>query len=146
MLISSKPSTSKTTSSKSSPYPRAYPSTCTRMSCRWAGSSWRRDSTSAPLPQEGLDGAVDRLLVGDLGEGHVAVGPQVVAQVLDELAGAVGALHLAVAEEVHRREQVGLEQVDAEAGVVGAPVVAVGEVEGVDVPLRAGVVGLDDLL
>jgi hypothetical protein len=71
---------------------------------------------------------------------------EVLAQVLDELPRAVGALDLAVAEHVHLRQQLALlEQLDAAHRVVHRPVVAVGEVERVDVPLGRGVLGVDDL-
>ena len=65
---------------------------------------------------------------------------EVLLQVLDELAGAVGALHLAVGEHVALGQELGLEELDAGERVVHRPVVAVGEVEGVDVPLRGRVV------
>src|SRR5271167_4105303 len=122
------------------------------MSWRWAGRrlscmGWSRlkvparkaAGRSLPLAEELLDAPVDGILVGDLGERHVLGGPDRVAEVLDELAGAVGALHLPVAEQVHDRQDARLQDLDAEAGVVGAPVVAVGEVEGVDVPGRRAV-------
>src|SRR5882724_11141026 len=105
------------------------------MSLRWGG---RRVSlfsfTLGALPQEVLDGVVDGVLVGDLRERHVLDAVERLAQVLDELAAPVRALDLPVRELVHLGEDLALEQPDAGARVVGAPVVSVGEVEGVDVP------------
>ena len=63
--------------------------------------------------------------------------------VLIELAAAVGALHLPVAEQVHLRQQPLGQDLDAVRDVV-APVVAVGEVEAVDVPLVRRVALGDD--
>src|ERR1700738_5138518 len=104
------------------------------MSLRWGG---RRVSlfsfTLGALPQEVLDGVVDGVLVGDLRERHVldAVNPR--ARALGELSAPVRALDLPVRELVHLGEDLALEQPDAGAGVVGAPVVPVGEGEGEDV-------------
>ena len=62
-----------------------------------------------------------------------------------ELSGAILAGDLAVAELVGPGDQLGLEEVEADAGVGLGPVVPVAEVERVDVPVVDGVVGLDDL-
>src|SRR5262249_25004501 len=91
-------------------------------------------AASAPLPEEVFDGGVDRVLVGDLAERDVRRLTDVLAQVLDELPAAVRRLDLAVGELIHVREDLGLEQVDAQPRVVGRPVVSVAEVKGVDVP------------
>src|SRR5215813_3264006 len=100
------------------------------MSLRWGGSRVSLFSfTLRALPEEVLDGAVDGVLVGDLGERDVLHAVEGLAQVLDELAAAVGALHLPVGELVHLGEDLALEQADAGAGVVRAPVVSVGEME-----------------
>src|SRR5467141_618494 len=112
----------------SRPKPRAYPSISFLMSDSRGGSCVSR-FTLAPLPEEVLDRIVDGVLVADLGKGHVLHRVEGLAQVLDELTAAVGALHLAVGELVHLGEDLRLEQVDAGASVVRAPVVAVGEVE-----------------
>ena len=70
---------------------------------------------------------------------------EVLAQILDELARAVRALDLAVGEHVHARQELLLQELDARERVVHRPVVAVGEVERVDVPLVRRVVVVDDL-
>ena len=70
----------------------------------------------------------------------------VVFQFPNELAAAVGAFDLAVAEEVDFRQQVALQQVDAAIGVAARPVVAVGEVEDVDVPQFLRILLFDDLV
>jgi hypothetical protein len=54
-------------------------------------------SSDVPLPEELLDGADDGVLVADLARHDALVLAEVLAQVLDELARAVRALDLAVA-------------------------------------------------
>src|SRR5919198_5313771 len=119
------------------------------MSWRWAGrfvllSRIPGIDPSLPLAEELLDAPVDRVLVGDLGERHVLLRPDGLAQILDELARAVRALHLPVAEQVYDGQDAVLQQLDAQARVVGAPVVAVREVERRDVPRRRTVLRVDD--
>ena len=81
----------------------------------------------------------------DLRDHQAVVLVEVLVEVLDELPRAVGALDLAVAEEVHLGEDVRLQELDALDGVVDRPVVAVGEVKRVDVPLRGRKIVLDHL-
>ena len=67
------------------------------------------------------------------------------AQVFDELARAIRTLDLPVAEHVARRDDLFPQELHALHRVVRGPVVAVGEVERIDVPLALGIVLLDDL-
>src|SRR5437763_1138372 len=62
--------------------------------------SWPWIVSSASPPQKLLDGIVDPVLVTDLGEREVRYVLESLFQFPVELAGAVGALDLAVAEEV----------------------------------------------
>ena len=80
--------------------------------------------------------AEDRLAVRDAADHHVLVVVDQLVDVLEELAAAVGRLDLTVPEQVQLRQHLLGQQLDA-LGHVVAPVVAVGEVEGVDVPLRS---------
>ncbi len=64
---------------------------------------------------------------------------------VDEVAGAISAGDLAIAEEIGGGEDVFLEEAAAFAGVGFGAVVAVGEVEEVDVPLVGVVVGVEEL-
>src|SRR5579862_5167402 len=84
--------------------------------------------------QELLDRTQNRLAVRNPARDHVVLLLQKLRDVLVKLAAAVGALDLAVAEQVQLRQQRLLQELNAVRAVV-APVVAVGEVEGVDVPL-----------
>ena len=95
--------------------------------------------------EEFLDRLVDPVLITDLGQGQVRHVLEGFFQFSVELARAVGALDLAVAEEVALGQELVAQEADALA-VVLAPVVAVGEVEDVDVPVGRGVVGVDDLV
>ena len=70
----------------------------------------------------------------------------VVFQFANELTAAVGAFDLAVAEEIHLGQQVVLQEIDAAVGVAARPVVAVGEVEDVDVPQILRIFLFDDLV
>src|SRR5690242_3800487 len=83
---------------------------------------------SAPGPEKLLDRPQDGVAVGDAAGHDVVALAEHLVDVLVELAAAVGALHLPVAEQVHPRQQLLVEQLDAVRDVV-APVVAVGEVE-----------------
>src|SRR5579859_3644107 len=102
-------------------------------------------SLSRPLAVKLLDGSDDGVLVADLARDDALVLAEVLSQVLDELPRAVRALDLAVSEHVHARQELVLHQLDAEERVVHRPVVAVGEVERVDVPLVGRVVVVDEL-
>ncbi len=75
----------------------------------------------------------------------VLVLAQHLVDVVEELAAAVGAFHLAVAEQVQLGQQLLGQDLDAVRDVV-APVVAVGEVEGVDVPLVRRIAGWSMIL
>lgn len=66
-------------------------------------------------------------------------------QDIDEGAGAVGAGDLAVADHVALRDEAFLEEFDAGLVVGFGGVVAVGEVEAVDVPFGGGVVLVDEV-
>ena len=65
---------------------------------------------------------------------------------VDEISAAIGAGDLAVAKHVAGREKLLLEQLHAIAAVGFAAVVAVAEVEEVDVPFIGRIVGLEQLL
>src|SRR5262245_1382609 len=112
-------------------------------------SSWRRAraggrlAMSASPSEEVLDGLMDAVLVLDLRERHAFVGADGLAQVDEELAGPVRALDLSVAEQVEMRQELLSQQSDALLGVALGPVVAVREMKGVDIPVVAGVVLVD---
>src|SRR6185503_7251092 len=137
-------SSSKTTSKKSSPALRAASSMMTAWYFRAGGRSLRSftAASSAPLAQEGLDRVGHVAAVVDAGGHEDLLVAERRVQVLLELARAVRALHLAVAELVHARQDLVAQDRDAELGVARRPVVAVGVVERVDVPvLRAVALG-----
>src|SRR5262245_35148808 len=100
---------------------------------------------SSPSAQELLDRPKDRLAVGNPAAHDVLLRALQLVDVLVELARAVRALHLPVAEQVDARQELLLQDLQAVRDVV-APVVAVGEVEGVDVALVGQVAGGDDLV
>src|SRR5262249_513982 len=81
----------------------------------------------------------------DFRQGEVFLILEGLLELAVELARAVGAFDLAVAEEVALGQELVAEQVDA-VPVVLAPVVAVGEMEHVDVPLHLAVLIVDDLM
>ncbi len=64
-------------------------------------------------------------------------------EVVGKAPRAVKRAHLPVAKQVHLGHQLLLEQLDALAGIAAAPVIAIREVEGVDVPLCGGVALVD---
>src|SRR5690606_3736607 len=101
-------------------------------------------AASAALPQKLLDRLQDRVTILDLRE-HQVVRLHVPLQRVQELAAPVPALDLAVAEQVAHRQQALAQQGETLLVVAAAPVVAVGEVEHVDVPRIGRVVPLDDL-
>src|SRR5580704_3765667 len=113
------------------------------MSDRYGGSEAK--VSLLPLPQEVADRLHDGVLALDLRDHQAVVLVEVLVEILDELAGAVRALDLAVAEQVHLWQDLRLEDVDALDRVVDRPVVAVGEVKRVDVPLRRGEIVVDHL-
>src|SRR5688572_13567464 len=96
-------------------------------------------AASAALPEEVLDRLQDPVPIGDLRGDHPLVAGELLVEVLLELARAVRAAHLAVAEDVGVREDLLLQELDAALGVAPRPVVAVAEVERVDVPRRGRV-------
>src|SRR6266850_2040139 len=93
---------------KSRPYPRAYFSISWRARSRSGVRFIGRPSP--PLAQEVLDRLQDPVAVGDLRGDHALVARELSVEVLLELARAVGAAHLSVAEDVAAREDVLLEQ------------------------------------
>src|SRR5665213_1329527 len=95
--------------------------------------------------QEVADRLHDGVLALDLGDHQAVVLVEVLVEVLDELAGAVGALDLPVTEQVHLGQDLRLEDVHTLNGVVDRPVVAVREVKRIDVPLRRRKVVVDHL-
>src|SRR5690606_18363331 len=101
-------------------------------------------AASAALPEKLLDRLQDRVPILDLRK-HQVVRLHVPLQRVQELTAAVPALDLAVAEQVAHRQQAFAQQREALLVVAAAPVVAVREVEHVDVPLLRRVVPLDDL-
>src|SRR5258705_11998254 len=70
---------------------------------------------------------------------------QMFVEHVDEVSGAVGAGHLAIAEEVADGEQLFLHDFDAIAAVGLAAVVAVTEMEEIDVPLIRGIMLVKEL-
>src|SRR5215831_4339655 len=107
------------TGSKVSPWPRASSSMRSRARWTWTGSL---GPMSAPLPQEGLDRFHDAVLAVDLA-GHQRLAlVEVLLQVLDELAAAVGTFHLAVGELVDHRKQGFAEDLHADLRVASSPV------------------------
>src|SRR5690606_23591116 len=107
-----------------------------------AGWDWR---ASFAFADEVLDAVHDRVAVPNFTGDDALVRREVFSEVLDELSGAVGALHLAVREHVHARQDLALHDVHAGEGVLHRPVVAVREMERIDVPLFARVVLVDEL-
>src|SRR5580765_8420890 len=87
----------------------------------------------APSAEEFLDRVVDAFLVTDLRQRQVRLFVECLFQLAIELPRAVRALDLTVAKQVALGQELVAQQADALA-VVFAPVVAVGEVEDVDVP------------
>src|SRR5271157_642317 len=113
-----------------------------------ARSRHRCDSSSigsASPSQKLLDRIVDSFLVTDLGEGEIRDFVEGFLELAVELARSVGALDLPVAEEVALGQELVAQEADAVA-VILAPVVAVGEVEYVDVPVDGGMGLVDDLV
>src|SRR5215831_15154500 len=105
---------------KSRPKERAISSIfCCSARRYWGSAVLRANSvTSLALSQELLDGAHDRVLVPDLaGDEAILLGEEL-AQILDELARPVGALHLAVAEHVDLGQKLLLQKLDAGERVV----------------------------
>src|SRR4029079_12221696 len=101
-----------------------------------AAREWScRFPESSALPEEFLDRVVDGLSVFDLRGHERFLFAELFFQVLDELAAAVRAFDLAVAEQVDARQDVLAQQPDAFLGVATAPVVAVREMERVNVPV-----------
>src|SRR5271157_49770 len=113
-----------------------------------AQSRHRCDSSStgsASPSQKLLDRIVDSFLVTDLGEGEIRDFVEGFLELAVELARAVRALDLPVAEEVALGQELVAQEADAVA-VILSPVVAVGEVEHVDVPVDGGMELVDDLV
>src|SRR5437016_12803927 len=67
-------------------------------------------------------------------------------EVADESASSVGTLHLAVTEQIELREKVRFQEMDASIGVSSGLVVAVGEVENIDVPELLRILFIDNLV
>src|SRR5262245_36135549 len=90
---------------------------------------------SVPLPEERLDRVVNVVLrVYPAGQ-DLLMPAQVLVQHVDEVAAAVRRRHLAVAEHVGHRQELVLQDLHAVPAVGLGAVVAVAEVEEVDVPL-----------
>ena len=107
--------------------------------------SWAIALPTCPLPRKSrIDSMIASLpLISDTT--RLSSSSKCLVQVLDELPRPVRALDLAVAEQVHLGQDLRLEQLDALDGVVDRPVVAVAEVERVDVPLGRREVVFDHL-
>ena len=71
---------------------------------------------------------------------------RVVFQFANELSASVRALDLSVSKQIDLRQQIRLQDVDAEIGVAARPVVAIGEVEDIDVPQLLRIFVFDDLV
>src|SRR5262249_39032072 len=104
-----------------------------------------RESESLPLPQKRLDRFVNPVLVLDLGQDQILPVAADFLQLAEIIAGAVRAFDLAVAEQIADRQEELLQGLQA-VRVVLAPVVAVGELEDVDVPVARREISLDDEL
>ena len=92
-----------------------------------------------------LDRIVDRLLAVDLRKDEVLEPIANPPQLAEIIPRAVGALDLPVTKQIADGKYLRGEQFEA-ADVIFAPVVAVGELEAIDVPLRGRKVAGDDLL
>ena len=100
-----------------------------------------------PLPQKIFDRLQNAFFVLDLRENHrLVLDSEMLFQILIELPRAVARLDLAVAKRVARRDQTLLENFHAQARVLARPVVAVGEMKRINVPIRRRIIRLDDLL
>src|SRR5436189_5865621 len=86
------------------------------------------------LAEKILDGLVNVFLVLDARKHEIIDVGDIVIELADELAASVGTFHLAVTEQIDLRENVRFQEMDASIGVSPGPVVAVGEVENIDVP------------
>src|SRR5512145_2631064 len=96
------------------------------------------------LTKEVLDASHDRISISDLARDQSIVLREVFCQILEELTRPVWALHLSVAEHVDAGEQVVPQELDARQCVVHRPVIAVGEVKGIDVPFVWRIARVDD--
>src|SRR5262245_42759137 len=100
----------------------------------------------SPAPsQEFLDRIVDSFFITYLGEGKVGNFVKSFLELPVEFARAVGALDLSVAEKVALGQELIAQEVDA-VTVIFAPVVAIGEVEHVNVPIERRVELVDELV
>src|ERR1043166_2871451 len=115
------------------------------FSVRRAPANATRKPGSPPGSQELLDGVQDRFAVGNAAGDHALLLVRQLVDVLKKLPRSIGALHLAVTEQVELGQQLLVEQLDA-LGAVVAPVVAVRKMEGIDVPLVGAESLLDDLV
>src|SRR4051812_26934637 len=91
---------------------------------RMHGALRRPASTgaSSTRAEEVLDAPVDAVFVLHLGQHDFLVTPEVLAEVLDELAGAVGRLDLPIRELIRRGQDAVAQQRDAQPRVVDGPV------------------------
>src|SRR6266705_3174568 len=87
-----------------------------------------------PCPQKLLDRVQDRVAVRDTAGADVFALSDHFRDVIEKLAVSVRTFYLPLAEQVDPRQQLLRKDLDALGDVV-APVVAVGEMERVDVPL-----------
>src|SRR5262245_2011455 len=99
----------------------------------------------SPGAQELLNGSQDRVPVRNLADHHVLLLLGQLGDIVEELAAAVRALHLAVPEQIQLRQHLLGQQLHA-LGHVVPPVVPVREVERVDVPILRRVPLVDDLV
>ena len=73
------------------------------------------------------------------------IGSEVLLQILIELPRSIATLDLTITEEIHHRQEGLGHEIQADLRVFARPIVAVREVEGVDVPIARRIVVLDDL-
>ena len=99
-----------------------------------------------PLPKKRLNRIVNIILRIHAAGQHLFMPAKVLVEHVDEISRAIGAGHLAVAEHVADGEKLFFEEFDAVAGVGFGGVIAVGEVEEVDVPLVRRVMLVEQLL
>src|SRR5258708_35315846 len=134
---------SKTVGKKSSPASAASFAILFCSSRRYAGSAvfsatslmlGAYPAASIPATEELFDGSHDCVLVADLARDHPVVLAEVLAQVFDELTRAVRALDLPVGEHVYPRQELVLQDFDAEQRIGHGPVVPVRKGEWIDVP------------
>src|SRR5262245_60815998 len=107
-------------------------------SCSRESSMGRTEDISEPLAEEGLDGVHDRVPVREARERDALVVVEARAEHVVEVAAGAEGFDLAVPEQVERGEELLRNEVRRPVGVLPAVVLAVGEVEEIQVPVLRG--------